>query len=157
MMKFLTGFIAILICSITWAADPAIYAHKRSGAIKGADPVAFFSLSPGDKPVYGVDEYSYDWNGATWKFSSAENRDKFIADPEKYAPQYGGYCAFAVSHNFTKSVNPKYWHVVDDKLYLNFNRTANRKWLKDQQPAIARADENWPTVLSECEAHDNCG
>ncbi len=137
------------------AADPDIFANKR-GAIRGADPVAYFSLQPGDKAVYGTDEYAYEYMGATWKFASAENRELFIADPEKYAPQYGGYCAFAVSHNFTKSVKPDVWEIIDDKLYLNFNRRTYKKWAKDKPGSINRGDENWPTVLTSCEAHNNC-
>jgi YHS domain-containing protein len=138
------------------AADPEIYSHKKLGAIKGVDVVSYFSLEPGAKPVQGKEEFIHEYMGATWRFSSAENRDLFAQNPEKYAPQYGGYCAFAVSHGFTKRVNPKFWHVVDDKLYLNFNGIADRKWRKDKESAIARADGHWPTVLTACEKHNNC-
>lgn len=137
------------------AADPAIYANKK-GAIRGADTVAYFSLEEGAKHVKGSDEFTHQYMGATWKFSSAENRDLFDADPERYAPQYGGYCAFAVSHDFTKSVNPNVWKIVDGKLYLNFNRTAFRKWNKDLNASIVRGDQNWPNVLKSCEEHGNC-
>ena len=155
MIRYFTT-IALTICALSaQAADPAIYETKK-GAIRGADPVAYFSLEAGDKAVDGTDEHTYEWQGATWKFANAENRDKFIADPEKYAPQYGGYCAFAVSHNFTKSVKPDVWEIVDGKLYLNFNRTAYRKWKKDVDGSIERGDANWPTVLSSCEEHGNC-
>ena len=93
---------------------------------------------------------------ATWRFATAENRDAFVANPEAYAPQFGGYCAFAVSHNFTKTVQPDLWKIVDGKLYLNYNKTAKRKWEKDQSAAIVRGDANWPTVLLECEKNGNC-
>ena len=138
-----------------YAADPDIYETKQ-GAIRGADPVAYFSLAPGAKAVLGSDEYTYEWQGAVWKFASAQNRGKFIADPEQYAPQYGGYCAFAVSHDFTKSIKPDVWEIVDGKLYLNFNRNAYRKWKKDLAGSIERGDANWPTVLMSCEEHNNC-
>ena len=144
-----------LIVAAAYGADPKIYETKK-GAIRGADPVAYFSLQPGDKAVIGSDEFTHEWNGATWKFASAENRDSFAANPEQYAPQYGGYCAFAVSHNFTKSVKPNVWEIVDGKLYLNFNKTAYRKWKKDVGASIARADGHWPTVLTSCEEHNNC-
>jgi len=159
MKKALISTISLLfvICSMAaWAADPDIYSHKKLGAAKGADVVAYFSLEPGAEPVLGDKNISHDYMGATWYFSSEENQALFAQNPEKYAPQYGGYCAFAVSHGFTKSVNPKYWHIVDDKLYLNFNRTADRKWQKDRDAAIVRADGNWPKVLSACEEHNNC-
>ncbi len=142
--------------SLLHAADPDIYSHPKKGAIKGADPVAYFSLKPGDKAILGEKNITYKWKGAEWHFASEENKQKFIDNPEKYAPQYGGYCAFAVSHNFTKSITPNRWKIVDGKLYLNFNGTAYKKWEKDQANAIERADKNWPTVLKSCEKHNNC-
>lgn len=154
--KLLVAAVTLLFTAHLFAADPPIYSHKSKGAIRGADAVAYWNLEPGANAVLGSDEFTYRWMGAVWKFASAENRDKFAADPQKYAPQYGGYCAFAVSHNFTKSVQPNVWEIVDGKLYLNFNRTAYRKWAKDIDTAIVRGDKNWPTVLTECEAHKNC-
>lgn len=150
-------FTNLLLASL-WvnAADAPIYSHAKKGAIKGADTVAYFSLQPGDKALIGSDEFTHEWNGATWKFVSAENRDSFAADPEAYAPQFGGYCAFAVSHNFTKPINPNKWKIVDGKLYLNLNSIAYRRWQKDQDAAIERGHANWPTVLTSCEAHGNC-
>ncbi|GAB2189268.1 YHS domain-containing (seleno)protein [Sessilibacter sp. MAH2] len=147
--------IAVVLSSSSYAADNPIYSSKN-GAIEGADPVAFFSLLPGEKAVLGSDDFTYEWQGATWKFATAENRQKFIDNPEKYAPQYGGYCAFAVSHGFTKDVNPNYWEIVDDKLYLNFNKTAYKKWSSDKAAAITRGNENWPNVRTKCEKHNNC-
>ena len=138
------------------AADPDIYSHKSKGAIGGADTVAYFSLEPGAKYVRGDRDISHEYMGATWYFASEENRDLFIANPDKYAPQFGGYCAFAVSHGFTKSINPDYWHIVDGKLYLNFNFFADRKWRKDRGAAIERGHNNWPNVLKACEEHNNC-
>ena len=146
----LTSLIALwLISTAAMAADPYIYSHKKHGAIKGTDPVAYFSLEPGQDAVRGSDKYTYDWNGVTWKFASAENRDKFAANPEQYAPQYGGYCAFAVSHNFTKPTDPDAWRIVDNKLYLNLSKGVQKKWVKDIPGNIARADNNWPAVLGQ--------
>lgn len=147
----------LLLSSLNlYAADPAIYSHKKHGAIKGADPVAYFDLAAGEDAILGDPLISYEYMGASWRFRSVENRDKFIANPEKYAPQYGGYCAFAVSHNFTKPINPNKWHIIGDKLYLNYNGIADRKWRKDRDAAIARGDSNWPEVLKRCEEHSNC-
>lgn len=142
--------------SFAMAADPDIYSHKKHGAIRGADPVAYFSLEPGDKAVRGSKDIFYDYKGARWHFSTEANKNLFESNPEKYAPQYGGYCAFAASHGFTKSIDPDYWHIVDDKLYLNYNFFADRKWLKDRDAAIVRADNNWPELLNACEEHNNC-
>lgn len=155
MSKFFGSLILLAFSTAAFAADPNIFSDKN-GAIRGVDVVAYYSLEAGAAPVFGSDEFTHEWNGATWKFSSAENRDKFADNPELYAPQYGGYCAWAVSHNFTKPVSPKSWKVVDGKLYLNINRVAFRKWEKDQDAAIVRADGNWPNVLTQCESRDNC-
>lgn len=156
-VKYLATICMTLMCQLALSADPQIYSHKKHGAIKGADAVAYFSLNPGEDAVIGSKDISYDYKGASWYFSSEENRDKFMQSPEKYTPQFGGYCAFAVSHGFTKSVNPDYWHIVDGKLYLNYNFFADRKWKKDQQSAIKRGHNHWPSVLNACEKHGNCG
>ena len=148
--------ISLLMSLTTNAADPEIYSHKKKGAIKGADVVAYWSLAPGEAAVTGSDEFTHQWRGATWKFANADNLDKFKASPETYAPQFGGYCAFAVSHNFTKPVDPDRWDIVDNKLYLNFNGKAQRKWLNDRDAAISRGHANWPHVLAACEQHQNC-
>jgi len=154
--RSLASIVLSFVTVFVWAADPDIYSDAKSGAIKGADVVAYYDLAAGDDAVLGDKSISSEYMGATWYFSTVENRDKFVANPEKYAPQYGGYCAFAVSHGFTKPVDPDHWHVVDGKLYLNFSAGADRKWSKDKPAAIARADANWPTVLTACEKHDNC-
>lgn len=155
--KSLVVFIILFMSNITMAADPNIYSHPTKGAVGGADVVAYFSLSPGDAPVMGSKAFSYEYQGATWYFSSQENLELFSKNPEKYAPQYGGYCAFAASHGFTKSIDINYWHIVDGKLYLNFNKNADRKWLNDRDAAIVRANSNWPNILKACEQYNNCG
>lgn len=86
-------------------------------AIAGADPVAYFTES---QAVIGSAEFSHEWNGATWHFASAENRDLFSADPEKYAPQYGGHCAWDAAQGYVATIDPTAWSVVDGKLYSNF-------------------------------------
>ncbi|MGB3296485.1 MAG: YHS domain-containing (seleno)protein [Phormidesmis sp.] len=113
-------------------------------AIQGADPVAYFTQSA---YVPGSAEYTYDWNGVTWQFASAENRDQFASAPEEYAPQYGGFCAWAVAaKNVLVAVDPNAWSVVDDKLYLNANKKVQSTWQKDQPGFIVQANENWPTL-----------
>jgi len=113
-------------------------------AIKGADPVAYFVDG---KPRIGNKSFSYDWNGATWHFVSAENRDKFAAAPERYAPQYGGYCAYAVGNGYTAKIEPEAWKIVDDKLYLNYSRAVGLLWRARQSHYISEADNNWPKIL----------
>lgn len=115
-------------------------------AIRGTDPVAYFVEG---MPVAGQAEFEYEWQGATWRFASETNRDRFIEDPEAYAPQYGGYCAWAVSQGYTAPVDPDAWKIVDGKLYLNFNRGVQRRWERDVPGNIAKADQNWPGVLGQ--------
>lgn len=156
-LKTMLVLLAVAVCQSAFAADPDIYSHTKHGAIRGADVVAYWSLEPGAKAVRGDRNISHEYMGATWYFSTTENRDLFAANPEKYLPEYGGYCAFAVSHGFTKSIDPDFWHIVDGRLYLNFNFFADRKWRRDRDAAIIRADNNWPNVLKVCEEHNNCG
>jgi YHS domain-containing protein len=115
-------------------------------AIRGADPVAYFTQS---QYVPGSSEYTYEWMGATWQFASAAHRDQFAANPEQYAPQYGGFCAWAVSQNKTAPVEPTAWKIVDGKLYLNFNQAIQQRWEKDIPGNIDKANQNWPAVLEQ--------
>jgi hypothetical protein len=84
--------------------------------------------------------------GANWRFASAENRDRFAADPERYAPQYGGYCAYAVSEGTTADIDPEAWKVVDGKLYLNLSKDVQKLWEQDIPGYIEKADANWPEI-----------
>ena len=113
-------------------------------AIKGADPVAYFADG---KPRIGTKTFNHDWNGVTWHFVSVENRDKFAAAPERYAPQYGGYCAYAVANGYTAKIEPEAWEIVDDKLYLNYSRAVGLLWRTRQSHYISEANENWPQIL----------
>ena len=115
-------------------------------AVSGYDPVAYFREG---KPVMGQKTFAHKWNGATWQFASAENRDAFVAAPEKYAPAYGGYCAWAVAQGYTASGDPLVWNIVGGKLYLNYNKDVQANWAKDIPGHIVRADKNWPTVLDK--------
>lgn len=113
-------------------------------AIAGADPVAYFTESA---YVPGSSEFTHEWSGATWQFASAENRDAFASAPQQYAPQYGGFCAWAVSQGYTAPIDPEAWKVVDGKLYLNFDRNIQARWERDVPGNIAKADANWPEVV----------
>ena len=127
-------------------AQSEIYKNWGGVAIKGYDPVAFHRDG---KPVKGSGDYEFKWKDAKWRFASAENRDLFESDPEKYAPRYGGYCAWAVSEGYTAGVDPENaWSIVDGKLYLNYNVEIKEKWEKDIPGHIKKADANWPGVLN---------
>ncbi len=129
------------------ARDATVYTGTFSHtAVGGYDPVAYFTQQ---QPVKGERQFSFQWMGAEWRFASAENRDRFAAAPEKYAPQYGGYCAWAVSQGYTASGDPKYWKLVDGKLYLNYDAEVQKKWEQDIPGFIIKADRHWPTVLGQ--------
>jgi len=138
----LAGFGAATLALATrpaLALDP-VFTWRRK-AIRGTDPVAYFTEG---KPVEGSRRFTHEWRGATWHFASAENRDAFEANPERYAPQYGGYCAWAVSRGYTASTDPKAWRIVDGRLYLNYSKSVQRRWEEDVPGNIAKADGNWP-------------
>lgn len=114
-------------------------------AIRGTDPVAYFTER---RPVAGDPAHAHDWRGAVWHFASAENRDRFAADPERYAPQYGGFCAWAVAEKGKLySTLPGNWSIVDGKLYLNFNDEIQARWETDIAGFIMDADRRWPEIL----------
>lgn len=112
-------------------------------AIGGTDPVAYFTEG---RPVKGAKAFSLEWNGATWRFASAENRERFRADPERFAPQYGGYCAWAVGHGYTASSDPEAWSIVGGKLYLNYDRDVQALWTPDRERWIEAGDRSWPAL-----------
>ncbi len=127
-----------------WALDP-VFSTYLGGAIRGYDPVAYHTDG---KPVKGKRAHRLEWKGATWSFASAENRGLFKADPEKYAPRYGGYCAFAVSRGYTASIDPDAWSIVDGALYLNYSLGVRDQWSQDIPGNIAKGDVNWPKLLA---------
>lgn len=138
------------VAPIAYAATPAFAAepnvYQEGGiAIDGTDAVAYFTEG---KPVAGSDAYTVTWNGATWRFSSAENAATFEANPNAYAPQYGGYCAWAAAEGYVAPTAPDAWTIHDGKLYLNFNKRIRRRWERDIPGNVARGDANWPGILS---------
>lgn len=128
---------------ISQAAPVADVNAENGVGIKGYDPVAYFF---GGNAVKGKAELSYRWSGITWLFSSEENRKLFSSKPETYAPQYGGYCAYAMSRGRIADIDPTAWAVVDGKLYLNNNVVAHQLWNTDRAGNIIAANQNWPLM-----------
>ena len=127
--------------------NSGFFSYKPSGtAIRGTDTVAYFTES---KPVPGSDEFTKEWQGATWKFASQKHLDLFIKNPEKYAPQYGGYCAYGVTKNNLVKIEPENWSIIDDKLYLNYNNSVQKTWEKNIQSYIKDADAKFGTLLKK--------
>ena len=119
------------------------YYNNAEGAIKGYDPVAYFVAN---QPVKGERGISTVWEHTTWYFASEANKQAFIANPEKFAPQFGGYCAYGVSQGYAPQTDPTAYTVVDGKLYLNYNHTVSDKWNADRDGFIALARQNWPAL-----------
>jgi YHS domain-containing protein len=136
-----------LASQAAWAAQAAVYTGFFSKtALGGYDPVAYFEQQ---MPAKGSTEVTHDYNGVQWRFASAAHRDLFAAKPEAYAPQYGGYCAWAVAEGYTASGDPMFWKVVGGKLYVNYDGEVQKRWEKDIPGFIAKADKNWPSVLGK--------
>ncbi|MDX1483352.1 MAG: YHS domain-containing (seleno)protein [Alphaproteobacteria bacterium] len=153
MMRRLLGLLIIPFLSFAVigaapaaAEKPPVYTGFLSNlAVGGYDPVAYFKEK---RPVKGSADYTLNHKGVTWRFASRENLEAFRADPGAYAPQYGGYCAWAVSQGYTAKGDPMYWRIVGGKLYLNYDGSVQARWEKDIPGFIAKADANWPKVLA---------
>jgi len=126
------------------ADNPKVFIDEAGVAIQGYDPVAYFTEGA---PLEGDPAIAHEWNGATWHFASAEHRDAFAAEPERYAPRYGGYCAYAVAKGTARQADPQVWSIVEGRLYLNLGPAVQRMWQEDLQGNIALADRNWPAAL----------
>ena len=126
------------------AAEDTWWTNFWGLALRGYDPVACFTEGAA---VEGSDDYEIEWMDARWRFASQEHMQMFQANPEKYAPQFGGYCAWAVANGYTASIDPEAWKIVDGKLYLNYDQDIQRKWAQDIQGNIAKAEANWPGVI----------
>ncbi len=136
---------ALLFTTSAWASEPQVYTGLLSNTGAGGyDTVSYFETG---EPTKGSSEYTTQYLGATWRFSSAENLARFEDNPERYAPAYGGYCAWAVSQGYLAKGDPKHWSIQDGRLYLNYNQSVQDKWLEGPDGFIRQADANWPKVL----------
>lgn len=142
-LLFVLGCVALLPAA---RAEKPVNTTFTGVAIRGYDPVAYFTTG---KPAEGSDEFTFSWNGAEWRFASQAHLDLFKAAPEKYAPQYGGYCSWAVSQGYTANIDPQAWRIVEGKLYLNYSPKVQAKWEQDIPGLIAKANQNWPELLKK--------
>jgi len=139
-----TPVAAIVLTRPVMAAEPQVFSDNGI-AIRGADPVAYFTQG---EPVIGSADHAVMWNGTTWHFASAENMELFMGDPEAYAPQYGGYCSFAMSKGYIATSVPEAWTIHEDKLYLNYSVNVRQVWSEDIPGNIELANGYWPTILA---------
>ncbi len=144
-MKMKTAVITCfaVLLSAGLFAQSIKYSGKNGVAIKGYDPVAYFNQQ---NAVEGNDKYTTEWSGSKWKFVSQNNLDSFKTAPEKYVPQYGGFCAYGASENHLSPTDPKAWTIASGKLYLNYNLDVKQLWIKDTASRIKAADGYWPTL-----------
>lgn len=145
MSRLIIVFFCVLTNVIAYAQKAEVFSTS-AGAIKGYDPVAYFTVG---KPVKGDPKISFHWNDADWFFSSQGNLEAFKSTPEKYAPQFGGYCAYGVSDNHKSPTEPGAWTIVDGKLYLNYNSNVKSMWNKDRADRIKKANELWPQIKNK--------
>ncbi len=140
MKPYFIGALTALLCALFIAAGVAAESNE-SIAIKGYDVVAYFDEG---KPTIGKPEFVSTYRDQQYQFASAAHRDKFVANPEKYAPQYGGYCAFGATRGYKAVIDPTAFTIVDGKLYLNYSAKVQSMWEKDIPGFIKLADEKWP-------------
>lgn len=122
------------------------FGRRGDTAILGYDPVAYFTVG---KPTKGQDRFVHEWMGAKWKFVSQDNLDLFRATPDRYAPQYGGYCAYGVAQDNLVSIEPDKFSVINGKLYLNYDAEVQATWLKDPAGYIRQADTKFKKLLQQ--------
>ncbi|MEZ5866725.1 MAG: YHS domain-containing (seleno)protein [Geminicoccaceae bacterium] len=142
----------VLLASASMAMAGPQYVDETGYALSGYDPVAYFTLEQpplGEAQPHAVPgraDITADWNGATWAFATAENRDKFLADPEAYAPAYDGHCAYGVAKGGKVPANPNLWRIVEGQLYVNITPTVQGFWTADVDGNIEAAETNWPGI-----------
>lgn len=127
-------------------AQKATVFNSSGKAIHGYDVVAFFTDS---SAVKGNQEFTYTWQNTNWLFANKEHLDAFKTAPEKYAPQYGGYCAYGTSEGHKAPTEIDTWTIVGHKLYFNYNKKVQGFWLKDQQQLIKKANKIWPEIKNQ--------
>lgn len=131
---------SIAVAAPAFAEEPVYTSRWNNLAVQGYDPVAYFTAG---EPTKGSEEFSTLYNGAEFRFASQENLDTFLDDPEAFAPQYGGYCAWAIADGKYAKGNAKNWTIMDGKLYLNYNNSIQKKWDKDRAGFISKGDTQW--------------
>ena len=148
--------LALVMSVMTWAGVAAqgppptpVNVDAHGVTLHGYDAVAYFTEG---KAVPGNPQFEFAWGGATWRFASAANRDRFAKAPEQFAPQFGGYCAWAVSRNYTADIDPQAFAVVDGKLYVNYSTLIQARWRLDRAGNIVKGHQNWPGLLAQVPA-----
>lgn len=140
------GGLASAAQAVVPTSPSAVDTDDHGVAMQGYDPVAYFSEGA---PHQGDPKFMVKHDGATYYFASAENMKRFQKNPTAYLPQYGGFCAMGTAMHMKLEGDPKVWHIVDKKLYINFNPDVDRRWSDDVPLNISRANTNWPEIKSQ--------
>lgn len=143
--------VAVLLAADLAAVSAGEFFEREQLAIGGYDPVAYFTEQ---RPVKGSPEFQSVHRGSTFQFASDAHRQAFAADPDKFAPQYGGYCAYGMAKGYKAKIDPAAFTVVDGKLFLNYNDTVRAQWLSDISGYIRKADANWPEAMKLTKVHE---
>jgi YHS domain-containing protein len=146
MKKQILMLLVTMLSATTFAQTTKHINVKGKVAIQGYDPVAYFESN---KAIEGNKEITADYNGATYQFSSENNKSLFLKNPTQYEPQFGGFCAYGVSEGHESPIQPEAFTIVDNKLYLNYNLKVRELWSKDQTTRIEKANGNWKKIVSE--------
>ena len=137
-----TAFLMVASSVSAFAGNlPELNLSNSGLALRGYDPVAYFTEG---EPREGNAELAVSYKGGTYHFASQEHQDLFVANPDKYLPAYGGYCAYGTAVGVKVDGDPSLWTIVDGRLYLNINRGVDRTWRRDKANFISQADANWP-------------
>ncbi|MFM8914099.1 MAG: YHS domain-containing (seleno)protein [Flammeovirgaceae bacterium] len=144
-MKNLLLSIFLFVPSLVIGQRSLIF-NTKEGAIRGYDPVAFFTEG---REVMGKKEFVFEYAGAKWHFASEVHLNLFKENPEKYTPQFGGYCAYGMSSGYKAETQPNAWTILDGKLYLNYSLGVRATWNQDRARYIQKAEANWPTVRAD--------
>lgn len=148
MIRNLACALVLTLAPLGAQAGPQ-YVDTTGYAVSGHDVVSYFDIAPGDDPLRGHANITADYNGATFAFATVANRDRFRADPARFAPQYDGHCAYGVAGGYKVPANPTLWRIEDGKLFLNINDRVARRWERDIPRYEASASANWPALEAE--------
>ena len=147
------GYFVVVLVGLAWVSSAqASRVNTNHGvAVEGYDVVAYHTAGAA---VKGLSKFSHTWRGATWNFVSARNRDLFLTEPGRYAPQFGGYCSYSTSKGYTSKIDPNAFSVIDGRLYLSFSKKIQSIWLKQPDTYIDEAMDKWPKLLRELHASE---
>ena len=136
----------LLLLGAAMLAQAGEFFEKNGIALDGYDPVGYFS---DQKPVRGSTEFTAEYKGSMFHFSTASHRDQFRAAPEKFVPQFGGFCAYGAAGGYKAKIEPEAFSIIDGKLYLNYNAKVQSEWSKDTNGYIAKAEKQWPAMSTQ--------